>query len=279
MHYGEEKSRNDFAGKKVGLVFGSIDPGDAHIVTYLSRLDADAEPAYKTCPVCDGAGMVEDDDGDHELCETCDGAGEVREHGRTFTGEDADLAETILQGVRDTHVSQAAGRWARNVRDVDDHATVFVVTDAAPPGFIDAKAEGVLWTTNEDQRERLQYIRDNPSGATIREIADKFDCSKASARRTVTKGVRLGLLERTPGAGPYGADLYFPGEGFSVKGVADIQSPSGPIASDGVSDTSTYTVAIDALPNCAYNISASERDGWVHQTGITMFTQPSGPPG
>jgi hypothetical protein len=278
MHYGEEKSRNDFAGKRVGAVFGSIDPGDDHIVTYLSRLDADAEPAYKGCPVCEGSGHVESESGDEEMCETCGSDGEVREHGRTFAGEDADLAETILQGIRETHVAQAAGRWARRVRDEDDYATVYVMTDAAPVGFIDAQTEGVLWTTNEEQKERLRYVRDQPSGVSIRAIADEFGCSKSAARRTLTKGEQLGLIERTPGAGPYGADLYFPGETFSAAGAADIDGGAGPTASDGVQGTNTYTVAIDALPYCAYNIPGGEKAGWAFQTSIAMFAGLSDPP-
>jgi hypothetical protein len=278
MHYGEEKSRNDFAGKRVGAVFGSIDPGDDHIVTYLSRLDADAEPAYKTCTVCDGSGHVETGDGESEMCETCESNGTVREHGRTFSGEDAELARTILQGIRETHVAQAAGRWARRVRDKDDHATVYIMTDAAPVGFVDAQTEGVLWTTNEEQKERLRYVRDRPHGASIRAIADEFGCSKSAARRTVTKAEKLGLLERTPGAGPYGADLYYPGDSFSVGGVADISGGGAATTSDDVLDTSTYTVAIDALPYCAYNISGRVRSDWAFQTSVGMFANGSDPP-
>jgi len=44
MHFGVEKSRNDYADEDVGVVLGSIDPGDDPILDLLAELDLDAEP-------------------------------------------------------------------------------------------------------------------------------------------------------------------------------------------------------------------------------------------
>jgi hypothetical protein len=282
MHYGEEESRNDFAGKKVGLVAGSIDPGDDTVVNLCARLDLDADPCYKTCPNCEGTGNVQDD-GNDEMCNTCTGAGEVRERGRTFEGNDSDLADAVLQGVREHHVAQSAGRWARNADDPEDHATVFVVTNAAPTGFIDAQAPGATWVTSDDQKERLEYVRDNADGATAKEVADACDCSKQSAWRTLKKAAEEDILERSPGRGPHGADLYAPGDGFTPNGAADLQpeepqTPDGEPQRNAYSITNTLTVAVDALPNCAFNSPDEERRDWEHQTTFEWYERALAPP-
>jgi hypothetical protein len=115
MHYGEEKSRNDFGDETVGLVNGSIDPGDDYVIDLLAECGLDARP---------------------ETVET--EAGDVRRaHGREFVGTDAEVAREILASVRENHVAQAAGRYARNADDPTNTATVFVRTDAIPDGFAD----------------------------------------------------------------------------------------------------------------------------------------------
>lgn len=279
MWYGNEESRNDFAGKNVGLVAGSIDPGDNMVVNLCARLGLDVEPCYKECPVCEGNGLVENDGGDEDLCETCTGEGEVRERGRTFDGEDADIADSVLKGVREHHVAQSAGRWARDAEDNEDSAMVFVITEAAPVGFIDAKAPGVTWTTNSEQRERLEYVRDSPRGATAKEVAEEFGCSKQAAWRTLSKAEEEGLLERTPGSGPYGADVYSPAEAFQPAGAVDLGPEDAETVAGGVLNTYTYTVTVDALPNCAFNIPEEQRSGWQHQTTFEMMEQSLPPTG
>lgn len=285
MHFGAEESRNDFAGEEVGLVIGSIDPGDRQVVNTLARLGYDAKPRYHACPNCDGAGYVENHDGEESVCETCHGEGEVREHGRTFEGPDAEKAQHVLEGVREHHVAQAAGRWARHADDPNDHATVYVVTEAAPEGFIDAKTPGVTWSTTPEQRERLEYVRDQPDGATAKEVAEACDCSKQSAWRTLNKAEEEGLLEYSPGAGPHGAYLYWTGEKFTPDGAVDLTPESAPPDAGGKSqrsayeDNNTFTVTVDTLPNCAYNIREEERDGWLHQSTFEWYERALAPPG
>jgi hypothetical protein len=103
------------------LVHGSIDPGDDYVVNLLAECGLQAEPE-----------TVETDDGE-----------EQRAHGREFVGPDADAAAAILGSVRESHVAQSAGRYARNADDPDDQAMVFVHTSAMPNGFADYEVPGV----------------------------------------------------------------------------------------------------------------------------------------
>ncbi|MFC6973630.1 hypothetical protein ACFQL1_01460 [Halomicroarcula sp. GCM10025709] len=135
MHYGEEKSRNDFADEGVGLVEGCVDPGDDHVVDLLAELDLDASP------------------------ETVDVDGvQERAHGRGFEGPDAETAQEILASVRENHTAQAAGRYARNPDDPDSHATVFVRTDAMPTDFADVQVSGIEWTFTDAQRAIVEEL-------------------------------------------------------------------------------------------------------------------------
>jgi DNA-binding transcriptional ArsR family regulator len=186
LHYGEEKSRNPeaFADAAAGYVYGCMDPGDEFILDALAELGLDAEPATATT-----------DDGD-----------EYREKGRTFDGPDADTAQAVLASVRENHVAQAAGRYARDPED-GDGAVVFVHTDATPPGFADLKVPGVEWLATDLQREILEELVARPS-ATAREIAAAVGCSKDHVRETLARLEAEGLVARHPGAGDHGADMY-----------------------------------------------------------------------
>jgi hypothetical protein len=286
MHYGNEESRNDFAGKDVGLVVGSIDPGDQQVVNMCARLGLDVDPCYKECPDCDGSGYEENTEESVEVCDTCEGSGRLRERGRTFERDDSEIADAVLKGVREHHVAQSAGRWARDAEDPEDNATVFIVTEAAPNGFIDAQADGVTWTTSKEQQERLEYVRDNPEGATPLAVAEACDCSKRAAQRTLRRGREEGILEFNPGAGPGGAYLYWPGEKFTPAGAADlgVDSESHPAAGGGATATGdvqehyTYTVSVDAAPHCAYNSHEGEEDNWAYQSALSWYERPLAPP-
>ncbi|QHS17910.1 hypothetical protein GWK26_12550 [haloarchaeon 3A1-DGR] len=221
MHYGEEKSRNDFAHERVGLVNGCIDPGDDHVVDLLAELDLEAEPE-----------TVVDDTGD-----------EHRAHGRGFEGPDADVATEILASVRENHTAQAAGRYARNPDDPDSHATVFVRTDAMPPGFADVEVPGVEWVFTSTQESIVRELRSSTTSLTAREIADRVDCSKEHVRQTLD---RLHDREHSKSgvqaiddAGVNGATLYSD-DGAPNTGVVDISS----IANDPVWRSYTWSLAI-----------------------------------
>ena len=44
LHYGEEKSRNDFGDEDVCSVLGCIDPGDDYVLDLLAEAGLNAEP-------------------------------------------------------------------------------------------------------------------------------------------------------------------------------------------------------------------------------------------
>jgi hypothetical protein len=199
MHYGEEKSRNDFAEESVGLVNGCIDPGDGHVVDLLAALKCEATPerADEDCHHCEGDG-----------CEQCDGTGRERAHGRGFDGPDADVAEAILASVRENHVAQAAGRYARSPDDPEATATVFVRTDAMPPGFADVQVPGVAWTYGAKQEAVVEALRESAEPRTARELASTAGCSKKHARETLDRLAEYDDVRAFEGAGAHGATLY-----------------------------------------------------------------------
>ena len=215
MHYGEEKSRNDFADEKAGYVYGCMDPGDDMVLDALAELGVDAEPT-----------TVETDDGETK-----------REKGRTFDGPDADTAAEVLASVRENHVAQAAGRYARNADD-DHSATVYLDTDAAPAGFVDAEVPGVEWLATDTQREILDELAARPA-ATTAEIADDLGCSKEHVRQTLTRFEQReeAIVERHERAGDFGADLF---ETSANGGDADDVS----ITNDALREQCRWSLAI-----------------------------------
>jgi len=185
MHYGEEKSRNDYAAERVGYLYGCMDPGDGMILDALAELDLAAEPATATTD----AGDV------------------VREKGRTFDGADADTARAVLASVRENHVAQAAGRYARDPDDPESGAVVYAHTDALPPGFADLQVPGVEWLATDTQRAIVDALAERPH-ATARELADAVGCTKEHVRETLARLADRELVTRRSGAGDHGADVY-----------------------------------------------------------------------
>ena len=218
MHYGEEKSRNDFAHERVGLVNGCIDPGDDFVLDLLAELDQDAEP---------------------ERSESGD-----RAHGRGFVGADAETATEILASVRENHTAQAAGRYARNPEDPDSFATVFVRTDAMPPGFADVQTPGVVWTFTGTQEEIVTALRDAPRPKSAKELAEEVGCSKRHVQKTLARLHQdeeddfLSPVQTFEGAGSHGATLYAD-SGLPNSGVVDVD-----IANDRVKGSNTWSFAI-----------------------------------
>ena len=227
LHYGEEKSRNDFADERAGYVYGCMDPGDDMILDALAELGLDATPS-----------MVETEDGEQH-----------REKGRTFDGDDADTAEAVLASVRENHVAQAAGRYARNADD-DTGATVFLHTDAAPTGFVDVKTPGVEWIATDLQRAIINELADRPA-ATVADLADAVDCSKEHVRETLERleNADTPLVERDAGAGAYGADVYRGDD--ATDALADL----GGIANDPLKDFTRWSLAV-----CRVHGDAEESD-------------------
>ena len=207
IHYGEEKSNNDFEGEDPGLVLGCIDPGDDYILDILAELDLDAEPETNVCEPCDGEGYC--------ITPQCDD-GIRRSPGRGFVGPDAELAAEALASVRENHVAQAAGRYARNPDDPDDHATVYVWTDVLDS---DAQVEGVT-VYGDKQREIADYLRENP-GSAHKEVTDGTGFSVGHVHETLEKFRDHGTVAVDEDAGHYNADEY-QWNGGDVDGVVDM---------------------------------------------------------
>ncbi len=215
LHYGEEKSRNDFAEEDAGYVYGCMDPGDGMIVDALAELGLDAEPA-----------TVETEDGE-----------EKREKGRTFDGPDADKAAAVLASVRENHVAQAAGRYAREPTDPESRATVYVDTNAAPVGFVDLEVPGVEWLASDLQRTIVDALTERPT-ATTRELADDADCTKEHVRKTLARLEDHGLVDREEHAGAHGADVYR--DAGADAGIVDL----GETTNDPLLEPNRWSLAI-----------------------------------
>lgn len=243
MHYGEEKSRNDFASEDIGLVLGCIDPGDDHVLDLLAELDLEAEPERSNPDDCDVPENAECDHCDGEGCQECLGTGLKRKQGRGFTGDDAETAAEILASVRENHTAQAAGRYARNPEDRSSTATVFVRTDAMPPGFADVQVPGVTWTYSDKQERIVEILRESTTSCTAREIASEADVSKRHVQRTLERLVERDVVDALEQQGPNGATLYSDA-GVPNSGIVDVQGEDGEVATDLVWGSYTWTVAV-----------------------------------
>jgi hypothetical protein len=241
MHYGEEKSRNDFAGEPVGFVNGCIDPGDDHVLDLLAELDLDAAPERSDPEECDRPEHAECDTCDGDGCRECLGTGLKRKQGREFVGDDARTAQAILASVRENHVAQAAGRYARDPDDPDATATVFVRTDAMPPGFADVQAPGVAWTYSEKQDRVVETLREADTRLSARDVARRADVSKRHARRTLNQLAEDDVVHAHEGAGEQGATLYAE-DGTPTTGVADLSGGGARSGQGTYGGVSTWSV-------------------------------------
>lgn len=192
MHYRNTRSRNEFAGEGVGVIIGSSEPGDGPILDLCAELGLDAQPETATCRYCDGVG-----------CSNCDD-GEYRVPGRGFEGPDADTATQFLHAYREREVSQAAGRYAREAADPDDHAIVYLWTAAVPSGFVDVDFPEEEIVPHEKTARVLEYVRDNP-GVSAREVAEETDTSKPWVIEVLD---RYDHIEKNEGTGDHGATLW-----------------------------------------------------------------------
>ncbi|WP_158056561.1 Rrf2 family transcriptional regulator [Halorussus halophilus] len=221
MHFGEERSRDDFGHRTVGLVHGSIDPGDDYVLNILAECDLHAQPE-----------TTETEDGD-----------ERRAHGRGFVGPDADIADEILASVRENHIAQSAGRYARNADDPDNHATVFVHTSAIPAGFADHQVPGVQWVATDAQRSIMKALRDRQS-ATARELAEETDVSKRHVAKTLARLLDEDLVRCHEGVGAHGADVFH-ADGEPTDGVVELTPEE--ITNKGVWSSSTWSFAVSEV--------------------------------
>jgi hypothetical protein len=233
MYYGIEESNNDFAGEYAGYVAGAIEPGDGPILNTAAALGLDAEPEKSPCEKCGGEG-----------CESCNYEGENRVHGREFVGKDADAAKRVLQGVREHHVHQSIGRFARDARDPDTQAVVYVHTDAVADHMYDAEVPGPVWTTTENQKDVLEALEAAGSSVTTQELADRAGCTREAARQVLNHDRVRDAVVKHPGQGKYGADLWEPTPELSTSGEVEIDGANVPDLQDARTDTHTWSLEI-----------------------------------
>jgi len=264
MHYGNVKSRNDFAGESVGFVNGCIDSGDGPIVDLLAELGLDAEPERSDteCEVCGGEG-----------CHDCDGTGVKRAHGRGFVGPDAEAAEAILASVRENQVAQAAGRYARDPDDAEENATVFVRTDATPPGFADVQVAGVEWLFETKQETVVEAIREKGGTATAYELAQETDVSKRHVHRTLERLAEHGNVQAFEDEGENGATLYVD-DGVPNRGVVDLTDEDGEVVTDAVCRPYTWSVTVRDVRRGETGTTDDHSAGSTPKTGLFRYADP-----
>ena len=179
IHFGNEKSVEDFGSERVGVVAGCISPSDEDIKDWIALLDKDATPKRE---VEDGY------------------------QGQEWAGEDADMAEEILADVRENKVLQACGRYARSPQQPDDGATVFVLTNVLPDEYVDKKV-GDVTEFGTKERQILDYVVSN-DGVTARTIAENIDSGKRNIYKTLKKCRGHSWMHVDEGAGQYNADVF-----------------------------------------------------------------------
>ena len=222
MTYGSEKSRDDFGEESVGLVSHCIDPGDDFVLDLLAELGVEATPERVDPDDVDDPEDAHCDSCGGDGCSECNGTGLKRAHGRGFEGPDAEIAEAILASVRENHVAQAVGRYARSPDDPENTATVFMRTDAAPPGFADYQASGVEWTATDRQRQIIGELRERDE-ATARELADAVGTDKRYVFDVLERLEENGTVWRDRGAGDYNADVFHAGD--EAVDEVDLEAP------------------------------------------------------
>ncbi|WP_157573482.1 hypothetical protein [Haloplanus natans] len=199
MHYGGEKSLNNFKNEAVGLLLGCVDPGDVGILNNLALLDLFAEPEDAV-----------DKDGNPRI----DEEGEpLRAYGRGFVGEDADAAQEFLEDVREVHIAQSIGRYARNIRDTNSGAVVYVWTNAIPQHMIDVKIPGVDLRKATKRDTIADYVYRSDGVFTKRMIVDALaeELGGLSDKHVVDVLAKLSdqdIVFQSKGTGDYGADEY-----------------------------------------------------------------------
>lgn len=182
MHYGGQNSRNDFDGEDVGLLIGCIDPGDEAILDLLALGKCSATPE-----------MMMTEDGD-----------ETRKPGRTFVGQDADIAREILEAVRESNLAQAVGRYARNPDSSSSTATVYVWSDACPGSLIDNIVEPSFYSTTKKRRNLAEELKAE-SLQTARQLQATTGMDKSYIIDILKTFESHGLVQERKGTGHQGA--------------------------------------------------------------------------
>jgi hypothetical protein len=174
LHYGELKSRNTFTGETVGLVLGRIDLGTDNVLAMMGLLGLDTEPV-----------PFEDTEANYRV-----------------GGPDADAGMDLLNSVRVCDVQQAVGRYAREARNPDDHATVYVWTNVLPPEWVDERVDGVTQRITDTDRRIERVVRESDEIITRSMIEQEADVSRVKAWDTLNRMTDEGLVTCSLGSGP-----------------------------------------------------------------------------
>lgn len=174
LHYNNLKSRNTFKSETVGLVLGRIDLGTDNVLAMMDSLGLDAQTAS------------------YEDIQT----------GYRFDGPEADAAMELLDSVRISSVQQAVGRYAREVRNPDDYATVYVWTNVLPSTWVDERVAGVTRHMTDKIRTVEQAVRESDGPITRPMVEDEADVSKGTAWKVLTWMEEEGIVTRFRGSGP-----------------------------------------------------------------------------
>jgi len=184
-HYGMEESVNEFEDEEVGLVLGCISPNDDDIKDWIALLDKEAKPLREA---------------DNPELNPSSG-------GQIWVGSNRDIAHELIFDIRERHVLQAVGRFARSPSDFDDGATVYVFTNVLPDQWVDREIADVDILT-EKQLEMLEIIADSEDGMTASEVADEIDVTERYVYDLVEHHRGTEWLNVIEGAGSYNADVF-----------------------------------------------------------------------
>ncbi|MBX0326060.1 hypothetical protein EGH21_23910 [Halomicroarcula sp. F13] len=186
MHYGEQKSRNDFEEECTGLLIGCIDPGDENILDLLVLCDMVAERVVMRTKA----------------------GNEKRKPGRVFSGPDANVAAELLASVRENNLAQAVGRYARSPDDANSGATVYVWSDAIPRMLVDEKIETGYRSTTEKREQFVEVLNKNLSGCTARTISEETGSDKSYVINWLDEMEQQDRVTKSKGTGYQGADEW-----------------------------------------------------------------------
>jgi hypothetical protein len=194
IHFGAEKSIEDFSSERIGLIAGCISPSSDHIKDWLALFDKSAIPKREI-------------DEDYR--------------GQSWVGPDADLAESILGDIQRDGVLQACGRYARSPQDPDDEATVYVMTNVLPDEYVDEKIDDVI-PFGKKQKQILSHLVESGGQETASEIKERIpiSVSKNHIYTTFRKFSDQPFLNVEEEAGPYNAHLF--SADYAPSGVLDI---------------------------------------------------------
>jgi hypothetical protein len=175
LHYGEQKSRNEFQDERVGLLVGCIDPGDDYVLDMLALAELEAKPET-------------DGDGD-------------RATGRGFVGKDSESAAEFLASVREENLSQSAGRYARNPEE-NLVSIVYCWSDAIPEEMTDSVVDGVSHKGKKLKKDMAEALRKDGGQMTTGDIAEEIDASTSSVSKYRDELIEEGVIEVDCGKGP-----------------------------------------------------------------------------